>query len=191
MSISITIDLSDGDLKHFTDVMQRAQKRMGDKSAEAVIEAAGKLLNEGKGSVPAYIAERLGMLDKMIMLVKDAGFALPDEDRKRVLSCLAYFCDPDDLIADSVPVLGFLDDAIMIELCQRELKHELEAYEDFSDFRATEARKQGVDPANLYLQRVEWAEARRVELIDRMHRRRRAGYGNAGGQWEPVLFRVT
>jgi hypothetical protein len=89
--------------------------------------------------------------------------------------------------ADAVPVLGFLDDAIMIELCMRELQHEIEAYEDFVAYRSDEAGRRGVDVATLRTERVEWAEARRLELIDRMRKRRGQSYQNNGG-WKPTLF---
>jgi len=190
MSLAITIELGDADVQRFAETMQRAEKNVRGRSAEDIVGAASKLLElatvEG---VPSFIRERLDALRNLIDMVRDQGFALPDEDRQRVLACLAYFADADDLIHDSVPVLGFLDDAIMIELCQRELKHEIEAYADFVDFRNHEAHRLGVDPATLATQRVDWAEARRVELIDRMRRRRRDGYANVGG-WSPVLFRV-
>ena len=52
-----------------------------------------------------------------------------------MLNALAYFAEPDDLIPDQIPGLGFLDDAIMVELVVRELRHEIEAYEDFRVFR--------------------------------------------------------
>ena len=84
-------------------------------------------------------------------------------------------------------ILGFLDDAIMIELCVRELQHEIEAYEDFIEYRKDEAQARGVDPASLKTQRHEWAEARRVELIDRMRKRRGQSYQSSGG-WKPTLF---
>ena len=80
------------------------------------------------------------------------------------------------------------DDAIMIELCVTELKHEVEAYEDFVVYRNEEAERRGVDPATLKTERVEWAEARRVELLDRMKRRRLQSYSNSGN-WRPSLFK--
>jgi hypothetical protein len=44
----------------------------------------------------------------------------------------------------------------------------------------------GVDPSALKTQRVEWAEARRLELIDRMRKRRGQSYQSGGG-WKPML----
>ena len=124
----------------------------------------------------------------MIAMVHDAGWALPEEDKNRVLSALTYFADPKDVIPDTVPVLGFLDDAIMIELCVRELKHELDAYDDFCDYRRAEAKRRGENVDSLTMARAEWLEGRRLELQDRMHRRRRESYSGAGS-WRPTLFK--
>ena len=118
-----------------------------------------------------------------------------------MLGALAYFCDPNDVIPDHVEVLGFLDDAVMIELSVRELKHELDAYDDFCDYRAHESKRRGVDPASLG--RTDWLDGRREELIDRMHQRRErdfgTGYGGSSGYahtrgsyvrgWRPGVFK--
>lgn len=201
MSVSVTIELSDQDLEHFTSAMKAARDTAGKKSAEDIVAAAGKLLTEAQQvKVPDFIAERLDKLDEMIAMVMDEGWALPDEDRERVLSALVYFADPADVIPDHVPVLGFLDDAIMIELCQRELHHEFEAYENFCDYRQFEAQRRGEDPSKVG--RAEWLEGRREELLDRMHRRRERdfgqGYGKSSGYgrtsytggWRPSAMRV-
>ncbi|MEO7323334.1 MAG: YkvA family protein [Dokdonella sp.] len=188
MSLAITIELGDADLQHFIDAMHRAQQEAKHLSAREVTDAASKLLVDGhQTKLPHFIAERLGKLDSMIAMVNDEGFALPDEDKQRVLACLTYFANPEDIIPDSVPVLGFLDDAIMIELCVRELQHEIEAYEDFVVYRKDEAAAHGVDPSTLKTQRVEWAEARRIELIERMRKRRGQSYQASNG-WKPTLF---
>jgi uncharacterized membrane protein YkvA (DUF1232 family) len=188
MSLAITIELGDADLQHFIAAMQRAQTEAVHLSPTEVTEAASKLLVEGHQiKLPNFIAERLGKLDSMIAMVNDEGFSLPDEDKQRVLACLTYFANPQDIIPDNVPVLGFLDDAIMIELCVRELQHEIEAYEDFIEYRKEEAQARGVDPSSLKTQRHEWAEARRVELIDRMRKRRGQSYQSSDG-WKPTLF---
>ena len=189
MSLAITIELGDADLQHFIDAMQRSQQESKNLSAKQVTEAASRLLVDGHANkLPQFIADRLQKLDSMIAMVNDEGFALPDEDRQRVLACLTYFANPQDIIPDNVPVLGFLDDAIMIELCVKELQHEVEAYEDFIVYRNDEARRRGVDPATLKTERVEWAEARRVELLSRMKSRRMSSYSSSSG-WRPSLFK--
>ena len=94
-----------------------------------------------QSEVPDFIRERLLRLDDMIAMVRDQAWALDEADRQRVLGALAYFADPNDISPDNVAVLGFLDDAVMIELSVRELAHELDAYEDFCDYRAREAKQ--------------------------------------------------
>ena len=190
MPLQIVIDLEDQDLEFFQEAAKRAQQKAAHLSAAEITEAAGKLLVDSKGlKVPAFIAERLTKLDAMINMVKDTGWGLSEEDRQRVLLSLIYFAEPDDVIPDNVPVLGFLDDAIMIELCQRELQHEIEAYEDFVAYRYEQAARRGEDPNQVKLERVEWLEGRRQELQDRMRRRRNESF--APHHASSPLFRFT
>ena len=81
----------------------------------------------GESQVPQFIRERLERLTMMIRMLEDLEWRLPSAESARVLNALAYFAEPDDLIPDEIPGLGFLDDAIMIELVVRELRHEIEA----------------------------------------------------------------
>lgn len=189
MSLDITIHLGDEDLEHFIEAMRKAQAKAADMAPEAITSAAARLLVDvPKVKVPSFIRDRLESLDTMIQLVNDEGYGLPDEDRQRVLSCLAYFADPHDIIPDNVPVIGFLDDAIMIELCVRELRPDIDAYSDFVLYRQREAERRGVDPASLRTERVDWLETRRLEAHESMRRRRRSGGGSGG--WQPTLFRM-
>ena len=103
-------------------------------------------------------------------MLKDIEWRLPQAEANRVLNALAYFAEPEDLIPDNIPGLGYLDDAIMIELICRELKHEIEAYQDFCDYRTRRRRDAG---KNARLSRDDWLENRRAELQSRMRRRKR------------------
>lgn len=189
MPMDINIQLSDDDLQFFIKGMRDVEASVQGTDPASIISAAQKLLDETRGkAVPPFIAERLGSVESMIAMSLDAGFSLPDADQQRVLSALAYLADPNDAIPDDVPVLGFLDDAIMIELCRQDLRFEIEAYDDFCAWRADEARARGVDPESLAVQRAEWADVRAAEEIARMHRRRRDSY--ASGAWKPTLFRI-
>jgi uncharacterized membrane protein YkvA (DUF1232 family) len=187
MSLAITIELGDADLKHFIDAMHVAQQEAKNLPAHEITDAASQLLADGKESkLPSFIAERLSKLDSMISMVNDQGFALPDEDRQRVLGCLAYFANPKDIIPDNVPVLGFLDDAIMIDVVQQVLAPEIEAYADFCKFREQEAQYGSADTAALG--REDWLAGRRAELQVRM-RQRRSSYAPSAS-WTPS-FRVS
>ncbi|MDE2407011.1 MAG: DUF1232 domain-containing protein [Xanthomonadaceae bacterium] len=184
MPLSLNFELNDQDLARFQEAANRSRKAVEGKTADEVIAAATALLDVAQQTeVPDFISQRLLRLDDMIAMVRDAAWAMEDADRQRVLAALAYFADPNDIIPDNVAVLGFLDDAVMIELSVRELAHELDAYDDFCDFRAREAKLRGVDPATLG--RTDWLDGRREELVERMHVRRERdfgiGYGNSSG----------
>jgi len=184
MPLTLTIELSDHDLEHFTAAIEAARAAAAQTPIAAVIAAAERLLaNARGGSVPEFVADRLDQLDTLIAMLKDEGWALPEADVARVAAALAYFADPKDMIPDSLPALGFLDDAIVIELCVRELGHDVEAYDDFCEYRQDEAQRRGLDPKTVG--RADWLVGRRDELQSRMHRRRErsegAGYGSSSG----------
>lgn len=193
MSIRIAFDLSDKDLDHFRLIMRQARKNAESLSEQEIIAAAEELMKEvGETTVPDFITDRLSKLKVMTGMLRDSEWQLPEEETNRVLSALAYFSEPEDLIPDHIPGLGFLDDAIMVELVVRELKHEIEAYEDFCDYRAREEEKR--DDSEDEVTREQWLAGRRAELHSRMRRRRRgsrrrrSGSRSSGGKSPFSLF---
>ena len=175
MSLRISFELDEDDLKHFRLIMEEARKAASRKSPEDIVAAAESLLLNVSGTkAPGFIVERLTKLQLMIGMLSDIEWRLPQKDAVRVLNALAYFCEPEDLIPDTVPGLGFLDDAIMIELVVRELRHEIDAYEDFCDYRERLKREHG-DGAKV--SRGGWLDDRRKSLQSRMRRRRKVRPG--------------
>jgi hypothetical protein len=59
----------------------------------------------------------------------------------------------------------------MIELIARELKHEIQAYQDFCDYRKRVRAEHG---GRIRVSREQWLEDRRGELHTRMRRRKRS-----------------
>ena len=193
MSLEFNITFSDSDLQSFIEARNRrteaAQEKTETLDAVSIVAATRSLLEETRSKhLPEFVASRLKHLETMIAMVEDVGFGLPEQNRANVLAALAYFSSPTDLVPDDVPVLGFVDDAIVIELCVRELQPEIEAYNEFHRWRDNEATRRGDNKAGLTLSRVDWAEARRVETLERMHRRRSESY--ASSRLGPSLFRV-
>jgi uncharacterized membrane protein YkvA (DUF1232 family) len=171
MGLRVTFELDEDDLKHFRLIMRQTRTAAARIAPEDIVAAAEDLLaGIGPTNAPAFVAERLQKLRLLIEMLSDIEWRLPQRDADRVLSALAYFAEPEDLIPDNIPGLGFLDDAIMIELICRELKHEIEAYQDFCDFRQRIRRDSG---RKTHVSREEWLKNRRSELQSRMRRRKR------------------
>ena len=141
-------------------------------SEEKLIGSARRLLDQiREASLPAFVASRLLRLETMIEMLADSEWKLVGADRERVVSALAYFDEPMDLIPDAVPGFGFLDDAIMVELVLRDLKHDVEAFDDFCAYRRAEEKRRGKAGE---VTRSEWVGAKRTQLHQRMRRRRRS-----------------
>ncbi len=173
MSLRVSFELDDDDLKHFRLIMRASRKTVTRCAPEDIVASANALLRKiGPTKVPRFIRERLDKLTVMIRMLTDHEWRLPHKDSTRVLNALAYFAEPEDLIPDHIPGLGFLDDAIMIELVVRELKHEIEAYDDFCDFRDSRGPGRRIKPSSTDMTREKWLAGRREELQSRMRRRR-------------------
>ncbi len=182
--MKITFELTHSDLEHFKQVLHRAREAAQQLTPEQIVENASKVLSKVNGSDTSdFIREQMNKLETLIGMALDEGWGLEDEDRRRIIDAMAYFSETDDLIPDHIPGLGFLDDAIVIEMVAQELEHEIQAYRDFVVFRSAEACRLGEDASSL--NKASWLEERRKQLHSRMRRRRRRAGGRGDGTRSP------
>jgi uncharacterized membrane protein YkvA (DUF1232 family) len=168
VALSITLELDEDDLDVFRDLLRRALEGAQGRPARDIIEAAERLAETVRGArVSPFIRERFEVLEQVIAMCRDAQWRLEEPERGRALKVLAYFSIHDDLVPDDVPVLGYLDDSIIVELGARQLEHELAAYRDFCRFRAEEEARLRAEGDRAEVGREEWLAARRKALHER------------------------
>jgi uncharacterized membrane protein YkvA (DUF1232 family) len=166
--VRISFVLEAEDIARFHAALARAE-RLADCMEECeVVETAKEALNTlPLASAPRYVRQRLVCVQQMILMLEDEAWCLPSDERREVLRTLIYFADPEDLIPDEVAVIGLLDDAIMLELLLRRLRHVIDAYVDFCAFR----RELQTDAALDRLRIGALLARRRDALRERMRRR--------------------
>lgn len=140
--LKITFKLEDQDLRYLKRVMRTAAKAAKNKSSEKIIESALEIARQAReAKPPEYVLERIAILEDIAAMLQDREWRIPSSVGARVCSALAYFADPHDLIPDQIPGLGFLDDAIMIELVAQEFRHEIDGYREFRRYRESARRR--------------------------------------------------
>ena len=171
MGLKLTFELTDRDLSYFREALRQSRNAVRDAEESEIIDAIQHVLDEIRSNdpLPDFVAVRIPQLESLISMLTDADWQLPAEERERLLATFVYFADPEDILPDDVPVIGYLDDIIMLELIARELTHVREAYEDFCAYREDFDRRHGVDCESVI--RRDRLDRRRQRLHQRMGRR--------------------
>jgi uncharacterized membrane protein YkvA (DUF1232 family) len=137
-SFKVSFSLDEDDVKYFRSLFRKAKRESRSQDPDEVLKAAEALVvsvREQK-KVPGFVLDAIQTLEDLTEIIRDEDYAAPKKVRSQVQAALAYFANPQDLIPDAIPVLGFLDDAIMIRLLDDEFKHELWAFRKFRKFRS-------------------------------------------------------
>ena len=126
----------------------------------------GLILAEPGRLIALLQQEPSAALGRCLAATREA-WRLDDKARTDLLAALSYFVDPDDLIPDTQPRYGLLDDALVIDIAIRAQHHEWLAWQEFDRFRRDLRARGDFRP----LDRQLWMDARRELLEAGMHRR--------------------
>jgi uncharacterized membrane protein YkvA (DUF1232 family) len=136
-SFKISFVLDEDDVSYFRALFRTARKNAAGAEPETILESASSLVESVRSQkkAPGFVLEAVDSIEDLTQVILDEDYKAPKAVRNQVLGALSYFANPDDLIPDDIPVLGFLDDAIMIKFVEEEFKNELWAYRKFRRFR--------------------------------------------------------
>ncbi len=175
MSIKVSLEFSEEDLKYFREAMTKAVTSESTiTEAQTIQQVQSICAGIGETKVPDFVKEKIEKLDTLVQMLGDAEWQLPEEERNDIVNSLKYFCKAEDLVPDDLPLLGFLDDAIMIELVLRDLSENVDSYREFCQFRRTEENRRGADAG---VTRESWLADKRRQLHSRMRERRSSRRG--------------
>jgi hypothetical protein len=147
-------------LEHFNAALRELSPDAPTLTLDQFAAAAERALARHRnGSTPPFVASRMAALVRLREMAADGGWAASAEMQRQVAVLDAYRRDGHDLVPDEVPVIGLLDDAVLVDVALQLLRSDLADYEDFCRFRRVASQFSGIPEAELGLTREHWLEA--------------------------------
>jgi uncharacterized membrane protein YkvA (DUF1232 family) len=148
-------------LAHFNQLLVRLHHFPLD--CDQLATASRELGRSADGRRPASIEQRLQLASAVDRMITDATWQPASEAVEPARVVMDYVHGDHDLIPDSVPLVGRLDDAILIDAAWPQLAGEVDCYLDYCRVRAIEAELRGCAVGGFAFTREDWQQARRAE----------------------------
>ncbi|KFN41383.1 DUF1232 domain-containing protein [Arenimonas oryziterrae] len=164
-------------MDRFNDLLHDLHPDAPHVDADAIASVARWLQAQPADERDALLDARLDRLAEIRAMRHDPDWSIEPAQAQRIDRLLAYVAQADDLIPDATPVLGRLDDALLVELVWPTLADELDDYHDFCVYRDDAEAKPRRRPTQ-----QTWLNARREEgaLWEQLHRVHERAYVDYG-----------
>lgn len=175
-----TVELSPAAIERFNHYLHELHPDAPHVDADAIASVARWLQLQPRHRQQPLLDARLRRLEELRALRHDPDWTLEPAQAQRIDRLLAYADDKQDLIPDDLPLVGRLDDALLVELAWPMLAGDLEDYLDFCHYRNELARRGDTRPVH----QQDWLLARLEEgalweQVHRVHARHYVDYGPA------------
>jgi uncharacterized membrane protein YkvA (DUF1232 family) len=133
----VVFTLDEEDVAYYRSLYRKMRKDAKEHEPERILDEAREIVRRVRSSkkTPSFVNDAIDVLADLVDLIQDGDYAAPSGVRDSVLAALGYFANPEDLVPDHVPGIGFLDDAIMIRFVEEEFRHELWGFRKFRKLR--------------------------------------------------------
>lgn len=147
-------------LERFNGALRALSPESPSLTLDQVASAGQRALDRYQdGQQPAFVTSRMAALARLEALAADAGWEAGDDLRDHLRVVQAYLADTQDLIPDDLPVVGRLDDAVLVDVALQLVREDLAEYEDFCRFRLVAADFANMPVEATGLTRGHWIEA--------------------------------
>jgi hypothetical protein len=107
--------------------------------ADRLAQLSRWLLAMPEDEARMVLDERLERIEQLRAMVEDPDWDCAEAVRVRVQKLLGYLDQGDNLIPERIPLLGKLDDIVLLELAWPALANEVDEYDDFRQYCASES----------------------------------------------------
>ena len=184
------LHISEADLQVFNRCAALVAPGTPALDAEQIAAAARRLARAvGAGNQSRFIQIRMRRAGEVRAALADDAWTVDPTLVGRMQDLLGYLDGPVALVPLDVPVIGGLDNALLVDLVMASLRAELDEYADFCRYRAAEAQRLGVPVAAMNIDRAQWSLERSEEL--RLERLIRHGGEHAHHGAQADVFRVS
>lgn len=169
MSLDMHLHLQERELSPFRDALDASSRSAATRNPHRLVSEARQQLHVAReSSAAAYLGKHLDAMAQVIAFLEDREFSQESSAREAALGALAYFVEPNDLIPDSEPKFGLLDDSIVLNLAIEQCRSEWHAWAEYAQFKQSHPQWQAID-------RDDWMRLRQEELaLALRYRQRRA-----------------
>jgi hypothetical protein len=167
------LKLADAAMLEFNYHLQGVSRRAPPVDADQITSLARWLQDLPSEAAEATINVRLARAESLRRMLDDPDWSLPANVAQSGRRLLDYIRRIDDLIPDDMPLLGHLDDALLVELSWSEFAGEIQDYLDYCRFRGGSHLRGSADE-----RRKQWETAVLAEAGELIHRQqvRERGY---------------
>ena len=132
MSHTVRFELSDADIEYFEGIAASTipahQGGLEAKVRQKLAEIQGMLAHVPYA--PDFVTTFVADMKTLYDMLCDDGYDLSDQTKPWILYALGYVVETVDAVPDPVPLVGFLDDVIVVAWICDKLKGEMKIYRD-------------------------------------------------------------
>jgi len=159
------IQISEDQVQRFNKLSADLNEEMPALTMDQLAGVARRVLRvAAAGGESPFIRSRMRRAEEVRALLGDAGWSSGDDLAGRMRALIAYIDDPNGLFRDDLPVIGRLDDALLVDIAMDVLRDELDDFVEFRRYRHAEAARLGVADTATGIDRAQWEAERDAEL---------------------------